>query len=38
MLLYTAELKRPVTEPLESKKAAVEDLLQVRLHSRLHST
>jgi hypothetical protein len=29
MLLYTAELKRPLTEPLESKKAAVEDLLNV---------
>ncbi|EFJ44628.1 hypothetical protein VOLCADRAFT_95021 [Volvox carteri f. nagariensis] len=27
MLLYTAELKRPVSEPLESKKRAVEDLL-----------
>jgi hypothetical protein len=27
MLLYTAEMKRPVAEPLESKKAAVDDLL-----------
>lgn len=27
MLLYTAELKRPTSEPLESKKAAVEELL-----------
>ena len=27
MLLYTAELKRPMSEPLESKKAAVEELL-----------
>jgi ATP-binding cassette subfamily G (WHITE) protein 2 len=28
MLLYTAELKRPMSEPLASKKAAVEDVLQ----------
>jgi hypothetical protein len=28
MLLYTAELKRPMAEPLESKKAAVEALLE----------
>eukprot|EP00879_Flechtneria_rotunda_P005742 GHRR01006043.1.p1 GENE.GHRR01006043.1~~GHRR01006043.1.p1 ORF type:complete len:547 (+),score=129.21 GHRR01006043.1:934-2574(+) len=27
MLLYTAELKRPMSEPLSQKKAAVEDLL-----------
>ncbi|KAG2450267.1 hypothetical protein HYH02_004778 [Chlamydomonas schloesseri] len=27
MLLYTAELKRPTSEPLEEKKAAVEELL-----------
>jgi hypothetical protein len=33
MLLYTAELKRPLTEPLESKKSAVEDLLDVSSHS-----
>lgn len=28
MLLYTAELKRPRSEPLSSKKAAVDELLQ----------
>ncbi|GLC33334.1 hypothetical protein PLESTB_000344800 [Pleodorina starrii] len=28
MLLYTAEMKRPISEPLESKKQAVEDLLE----------
>ena len=27
MLLYTAELKRSIREPLSSKKAAVEDLM-----------
>lgn len=27
MLLYTAELKRPLTEPLENKRKAVEELL-----------
>lgn len=28
MLLYTSELKRPMSEPLSSKEAAVDDLLQ----------
>jgi ABC-type multidrug transport system ATPase subunit len=28
MMLYTAELKRPRTEPLASKKAAVRELLE----------
>lgn len=28
MLLYTAELKRPLSEPLEQKKAAVQELLE----------
>ena len=28
MLLYTAELKRPLSEPLEHKKAEVQELLE----------
>ncbi|GLI65656.1 hypothetical protein VaNZ11_009256 [Volvox africanus] len=28
MLMYTAEMKRPISEPLESKRAAVEELLE----------
>jgi hypothetical protein len=30
MLLYTAELKRPLSEPAAAKRVAVEQLLQVR--------
>ena len=29
MLMYTAELKRPTSVPLATKKAAVEELLEV---------
>ena len=30
--MYTAELKRPVSQPLAEKRAAVEELLDVHFH------